>query len=160
AACNDQRAQVDAIQQQLEEWQSAEFISEQIDRLDEALHGRGRDSIEGNARRYLIRNMQHAAGLIQTWVELVRQDSRFVAESDWITTRVSELREQVRGLASDIWAALESNRLNCPTASDAAATKCFQVAFRQFVAMLGYSLPRWDVKAACVPITLPGMPPV
>lgn len=93
---NDQRDSVARVREMLMKWSDRKALPILIRNLDRQLAGRKSREIVGAARDMLLSNIQQTVTLAKQWCELVERDTISENQGNWISQRVSILRQTLK----------------------------------------------------------------
>ncbi|MBC7227472.1 MAG: hypothetical protein H5T61_09575 [Thermoflexales bacterium] len=91
----DQRQNLDKVQQALENWRNEGWVDDRIQEIDLELVGRRLSPIEGVARKQIIRWVGEACELSEKWVRAVVLERQLAQRGEWLQEQLHMLLRQV-----------------------------------------------------------------
>ena len=152
---DDRRGELARAQEWLATWSDRAGAIRQIDALSK-IGVRGRwEPIDGPARESLLAHVDEACELASTWCDLVAREQQINRRGDWIMTKASGFREQVRITSTPLATALdEMARESQPRALQVAIT-----CLRRALSDLGNFLNLVSERQPLLPAISPVIPP-
>ncbi len=83
------------LSEEIKKWRSREFCIEQIDLIDKIVYKPRAQSIIGDAREQLLRNIFDACDLLEEWYSQVSHEIELQSRGNWIYQQVDNLRQAI-----------------------------------------------------------------